>query len=131
MARALSISTSLPPLPLLFDGRVTIEWPSHDEGGAPRPFRETPAPQFPTANPLGVLDAEPRAPQVIFHEYAVNSARRRGVHSFWENRWAGDPSAAMRRMVAIIKVGLPFPRPGPRPQMIPSDPREAAPTARR
>jgi len=31
--------------------------------------------------------------QVIFHEYAVNSARRRGVHSFWENRGANDPSA--------------------------------------
>jgi len=41
---------------------------------------------------------------VIFHEYAVNSARRRGVHSFWENRGAGDPSAAMRRMVAVIKM---------------------------
>jgi hypothetical protein len=38
---------------------------------------------------------------VIFHEYAVNSARRRGVHSFWENRGAGDASAAMRRMVSV------------------------------
>ena len=41
---------------------------------------------------------------VIFHEYAVNSARRRGVHSFWENHGAGNPQAAMRRMVAVIKV---------------------------
>lgn len=41
---------------------------------------------------------------VIFHEYAVNSARRRGVHSFWENRGAGDPSSAMRRMVGLIRM---------------------------
>jgi hypothetical protein len=41
---------------------------------------------------------------VIFHEYAVNSARRRGVHSFWENRGASNPTAALRRMVAIVKM---------------------------
>jgi len=38
---------------------------------------------------------------VIFHEYAVNSARRRGVHAFWENRAAVDAAAGMRRMVTI------------------------------
>jgi len=41
---------------------------------------------------------------VIFHEYAVNSARRRGVHSFWENRGAGNAATAMQRMVGLIKM---------------------------
>lgn len=41
---------------------------------------------------------------VIFHEYAVNSERRRGVHSFWENPHSGNVDAAMRRMVALVKV---------------------------
>jgi len=41
---------------------------------------------------------------VIFHEYAVNSKRRKGVHAFWENPGGKGGRDAMRRMVAITKM---------------------------
>jgi len=50
---------------------------------------------------------DPYAPHtsVIFHEYAVNSRRRKGIHTFWENAHGSNSAQkAMRRMVALIKM---------------------------
>uniref|UniRef100_A0A7S2RH17 Uncharacterized protein n=2 Tax=Rhizochromulina marina TaxID=1034831 RepID=A0A7S2RH17_9STRA len=44
---------------------------------------------------------------VVFHEYAVNSKRRRGIHTFWENSKrpsAGSASTSMKRMVALVRM---------------------------
>ncbi|KAJ1450173.1 hypothetical protein M885DRAFT_63584 [Pelagophyceae sp. CCMP2097] len=47
---------------------------------------------------------------VVFHEYAVNSGRRRHVHMFWENggksktsgKASGSSTASLKRLTAII-----------------------------